>query len=244
MLSIIVPAYNEAHHIYHNLLRISEKVETVCGSYEIILVDDGSTDNTHDEALRAVEENSNIRPHRLEPNRGKGYAIKEGFRKSRKELVTFIDADLDIPPEQLQVLLDTFEKTKADVIIQSKRHPESIVNNFPLKRRILSRGYNQMLRILFQLPVTDTQVGIKLYRREVLEQIMPKLLVKRYAADVEQLLLAYKHGYTIAETPAHIEYKPAGDTIRAKDVFNIAWDTAAIFYRLKLKRYYDNGKRL
>jgi glycosyltransferase involved in cell wall biosynthesis len=239
-----VPAYNEGHHIYENLHNISQKVEEIGKSYEIILIDDGSIDNTHTAALRAADENSNIKPYRIEPNRGKGHAIKEGFRKSTKNLITFIDADLDIPPEQLQVLIETFEKTNADVIIQSKRHPESIVNNFPLKRQILSRGYNQMLKTLFQLPVTDTQVGIKLYKREVLEQIMPKLLVKRYAADVEQLLLAYKHGYTIAETPAHINYKPNGDVIGPKDIFHIAWDTAAIFYRFKIKRYYDNGKKL
>ena len=130
----------------------------------------------------------------------------------------------------------------ADVVIQSKRHPDSIVNGFPLKRKLLSRTYSLIIKALFRLPVGDTQVGAKMYHRDVLVKIMPKLLVKRYASDVEQLVLANKYGFSIMESPVHIDFNPSGDRMRMKDIFHIAWDTSAVFYRLNILKYYDRDE--
>jgi glycosyltransferase involved in cell wall biosynthesis len=242
MLSVIVPAYEEGHHIYRNLLRIHEELCTFCPDHEIIVVDDGSKDSTLSESRRAASEISKIKVVSSGVNMGKGNAIRLGFTHATKGLVTFIDGDLDIPPVQLKLLLDVFHKTYADVVIQSKHHPGSQVSGFPLKRQILSRSYSSLIKILYGLPVSDTQVGIKLFRREVLERVMPKMLVKRYAFDVEQLVLAHKYNFRIVECPVHIDFKPEGDNMKLKDIVKIAIDTAAIFYRLNILNYYDQGE--
>ena len=241
MLSVIIPAYNEGNHIYDNLLRINSELNHFCKDYEIIFVDDGSNDSTASEAKQAAEVIDNIEIVTYTKNGGKGHAFKEGFKKSSKDLITFLDADLDIPPQQIKPLLEKINETNADVVIQSKRHKDSVVNGFPIKRQYLSKSYNLIVKQMFHLPVSDTQVGIKLFKRKVLEMIMPKLLVKRYASDVEQLLLAYKYGFKIAECPVRINYNQAGDCMAMKDVFNIGWDTAAIYYRAHVLKYYDNA---
>jgi glycosyltransferase involved in cell wall biosynthesis len=123
------------------------------------------------EAVKASNQVETIKVVSYIKNNGKGHALKVGFNNSTKNLVTFLDGDLDIPPRQIKPLLNTFYETDADVVIQSKRHPNSAVNDYPLKRQFLSRSYNFMTKLLFNLPVSDTQVGIKLYRREVLDRI-------------------------------------------------------------------------
>ncbi len=239
MLSVVIPAYNEGHHIYNNLLRVHNQLEESRCEHEIIVVNDGSRDSTAEEAKKALEEVDVIKLVSYSKNMGKGYAIIEGIKNSSQELVTFLDGDLDIPPGQIKLLIDKLYETGADVVIQSKRHKKSIIEGYTFKRKFLSLSYNLIVRMLFNLPVSDTQVGLKLYRREVIDKILPKLLVKRYAADLEQLVLIRKYGYKIAECPVHIRYKPNGDTIGIRDIARIAWDTAAIYYRLNITKYYD-----
>jgi glycosyltransferase involved in cell wall biosynthesis len=241
MLSVIVPAYEEGHHIFRNLLKINDELCKYGIDYEIVLVDDGSTDSTSSEAQKAANISNKIKVITSDKNVGKGNAIRLGFKHSSKDLITFIDGDLDIPPTQIKPLLDAMSESGADVVIQSKRHPESVVNGFPLNRRILSRSYSYLIKFLYRLPVSDTQVGIKLYRREVLDKILPKVLVKRYAFDVEQLLLAHKYKFKIVECPVTIDFDPLGDNMKLKDIFHIAWDTAAIYYRLNILKYYNMG---
>ena len=238
MLSVIIPAYNEGPHIYENLLRIDNEVKNFCQSYEMIVVDDGSSDQTLSEARRAALEKSNIKVISYIGNRGKGYAVKKGFEAASREWVTFLDADLDIPPQRIKIMLDKVQETGADLVIQSKRHPESIVNGFPLKRKILSRSYNLLIKMLFNLPVSDTQVGVKLYRKNLINEIMPMLKAERFAADVEQLALAHRFGYKIKECPVHIDFNPSGDRMRPKDILNIACETFGIFCRINFLNYY------
>jgi len=96
------------------------------------------------------------------------------------------------------------------------------------------------VELLFQLPLRDTQTGLKLFRREVLKKVFPKVLVKRYAFDLELLVLAHHCGFSIAESPVIVEYRGKFGHIGLRSVFNIWWDTMAIFYRLHLKMHYDH----
>ncbi|WP_445475527.1 glycosyltransferase [Methanococcoides methylutens] len=242
MLSVIIPAYNEGHHICNNLLKINEELKIFCNSFEIIFVNDGSTDCTLEEAKKAAEQADTIRIVSYSKNQGKGHAIIEGYKAASKGLISILDADLDIHPRQIKPLLDKASETDADFVIQSKRHPDSNVKGFPLKRRFLSRSYNLTIKMLFDLPVSDTQVGVKLYRKHVVDTIMPMLSVKRYAADVEQLVIAHKHGYRIEECPVHIDFDPSGDRMKLNDILNIAKDTASIYYKLNFLDYYDLDK--
>jgi glycosyltransferase involved in cell wall biosynthesis len=236
-LSIIIPAYNEGKKIHYNLgnvIKHAQKLKNI--DYEIILVSDGSTDNTYENALK--HKSKKVKIYHYEHNQGKGYALKYGFNKSKGELIIFIDADGDLPPNQIQTLLDFMKTNKADVVVGSKRHPQSKVD-YPLKRRFYSRVYQLLIRILFSLKVRDTQVGLKLYKRKVLEKIMPKILVKRYAFGLETMVVANHYGFKITEAPVELKYNFSGTGINWKQIWNILVDTAAIFYRLKILYYYD-----
>lgn len=235
-LSVLMPMYNEELYAAASILETDEYFKKLNIDYEIIVVDDGSKDLTYVKALSVKKEH--IKIHKLSQNQGKGQALKEAFKISSGDLVMFLDGDLDIHPEQFKILFEIMQKENADVVIGSKRHPETVLH-YPWKRRILSIGYFFIVKVLFGLPLRDTQTGIKLFKREVLEKVFHKVLIKRYAFDLELLILAHHHGYKIAEAPVVVKYKGKFGHITLKTIFQIFWDTLAIFYRLRILRYYD-----
>ncbi len=238
MLSVIIPAYNEASNIEVVVREVKNTLEEITNDWEILVVDDGSKDSTYSRAKRLEGLfGDKIRALTYGENKGKGFALKYGFEHSSGDLVVFIDADMDLHPKQIKKFLEILEKTKADVVVGSKRHPKSKVN-YPLKRRLLSDIYFLIVRILFNLNVKDTQVGLKLFRREVLEDVMPRILVKRYAFDVEVLANAVRRGYKIVEAPIELNFNH-NSRINWKAIWLMFVDTMAIAYRMYIKRYYD-----
>jgi glycosyltransferase involved in cell wall biosynthesis len=235
-LSVLMPMYNEELHAAASILETDDYFKKLGIDYEIIVVDDGSKDLTYDKALSVKKEN--IKIHKLLYNQGKGQALREAFKISSGDLIMFLDGDLDIHPEQFKVLFKIMQKENADVVIGSKRHPETVLY-YPWKRRILSMGYFFIVKILFGLPLRDTQTGIKLFKREVLDKVFHKVLIKRYAFDLELLILAHHHGYKISEAPVVVKYRGKFGHITLKTIFQIFWDTMAIFYRLRILKYYD-----
>jgi len=180
---------------------------------------------------------------------GKGHAVRFGMAKAKGDIIGFIDAGLELEPNGLSMLLEHFEWYNADIIVGSKRHPASKVF-YPWQRKILSFGYQMVVRLLFGLKVRDTQVGMKFYRREVLEKVLPRVLVKTFAFDVEILSVAYYLGYRrIFEAPVELSMKFKGgvSTIASKGFVKTAWamlwDTAAVFYRLRILHYYDDKNK-
>jgi hypothetical protein len=126
----------------------------------------------------------------------------------------------------------------ADIVIGSKFHPNSVVN-YPLQRRIISMGYYLLIRFLFNLPCHDTQTGLKLFKTEVLRKVFPKILVKKFAFDLEVLVNAHHLGYKITEAPIFLNSQRRYGRIGLKSVFATFWDTLAVFYRMYILRYYD-----
>lgn len=240
-ISIIMPAYNEGPRIYDNIVETVRTMEELGLNHELIVVDDGSKDNTHQEANRAASRFANVQAVHYTNNGGKGNALKYGFRCVTGDLVAFLDADLDLHPRQIKTFLEYMEKYNADVVIGSKRHKLSQVD-YPLQRRILSTGYSLIIKMLFNLSVKDTQTGLKLFKREVLEEIFPKVLSKEYAFDLELLVNIHDRGYTIAEAPIVLNFQREFGRVGFADVKPIAIDTAAIFYRLRVLRHHDDPK--
>lgn len=240
VLSIVVPAYNEADTIEDTVERIDEQVRTRFGAFEIVVVNDGSDDGTGRVVETLQIARADVRTVSYSRNRGKGYALKQGCEEASGDYVLFLDADSELDPERLERFVDTMESEDADIVIGSKRHPDSDVD-YPLSRRVLSKGYSLMIAALFRLHVTDTQVGMKLFRKEVVDDVMPLVLVKEYAFDVEMLVLGEKFGYDIVEAPVDLEFS-GGSSVDWKAIARIAWDTAAVFYRLRILRYYDRVK--
>lgn len=178
-------------------------------------------------------------------NKGKGYAVRYGMAASSGGIIAFIDAGMDLNPNGLSMLLEHFEWYDADIIVGSKRHPASKVD-YPWQRRILSIGYQLLVRILFGLKVKDTQVGMKFYKRNVLEKVLPRLLIKRFAFDIEILSVANYLGYKrIYEAPVDIklDFKGSSTVTSHKFLRTVAlmvWDTLAVFYRLRIIKYYSD----
>lgn len=240
-ISVIMPAYNEARHIVSNLLEVVETLSSFEYNFEVIVVDDGSPDMTYLEAAKLLSTHPElIRVVHYEENQGKGNALICGTSFARGEYVVFLDADMDLHPSQLPVLFAIMDAEKADAVIGSKRHPASVVN-YPVRRRIYSSVYYTIIRLLFGLPVKDTQTGLKVFKREVLDRVFPRILVKRFAFDIEVLANAHHLGYKIVDAPVTLEFQRGSfGRIHLGDVFKIFVDTLAIFYRMHILKYYDS----
>lgn len=244
MLSVIVPAYKQERTIKRDL----ENINTVLSKglrdydYEIICVVDGKVDRTWQQVCKVKSPKVKVVGYKT--NKGKGYAVRYGMFRCKGNLVSFLDAGMDISPKGIMMLMSHLEWYNADIIVGSKRHPVSRVN-YPLRRYIYSIGYHLIVRVLFGLPLRDTQSGIKIFKCEVLQKILPRLLVKKYAMDIEMLAVAWYLGYRrIYEAPIEVTFDNQTSNISHGTVYHMFLETLAVFYRLKILRYYrDKNKR-
>jgi len=238
-LSVIVPAYREGQHIAQNLWRLLSELDGLGITFEVIVVSDGNTDNTVPEAESVVSPNIKVVEYNV--NMGKGYALRCGVSRSSGELITFIDADMELDPRYIKPFLAVMDGFDCDAVIGSKRHPMSSLH-YPLFRRFQSWVYQLIIRMLFHLKVRDTQTGLKLFKRQVLEEVLPLLAIKRFAFDLELLVVARTLGYKkVMEAPVELNYK-FQSTADLKATWNVLWDTAAIFYRLHFLRFYAHQR--
>ncbi len=239
LLSVIMPAYRLAGAIAGNVRHVRDLLAGWI-PFEIVVVDDGSGDGTA-EAIRAVAEESpeTVRPLMLEENGGKGNAVRRGFYFSRGTHVLLLDADLDLLPECIPGFFDVMLRDGADIVIGSKRHPDSQID-YPFMRRLASRVYYGIVKLLVGLPVTDTQTGMKLFRREALQWSFDRMLVKRFAFDLEMLSIAHEHGFKVSEAPIRMHFGDKMGALSFSAVRSVMTDTLAIFYRLRLIRYYQH----
>jgi glycosyltransferase involved in cell wall biosynthesis len=243
LISVIVPAFKQEKTIKKDLTRIKNVLDKIRYDYELICVADGKQDNTYKNACKL--QSDKIKVVGYDSNKGKGYAVRYGMARAKGGYVAFIDAGMDIDPNGISMIVEHMEWYDADIIIGSKRHPASQVE-YPLVRKIYSTGYQIGLKILFGLNVKDTQAGLKIFKREVLVDVLPRLLVKRFAFDIELLAVARRLGYKkIFEAPIKIDPERFifSSTIKRKTIIEVLVDTLAVFYRLVILRYYDNGSK-
>lgn len=240
-LSVIVPAYREGRRIYNNLVRLVGELDKLDVPYEVIVVSDGNTDSTVSEAKRFSSPAVKVFDYPM--NVGKGFALSLGVSQSTGSLVTFIDADMELDPATIGTFVQVMRTSECDGVIGSKRHPESKVR-YPKFRRLQSAIYQLLTRLLFDLRVRDTQTGLKLFRRQVLAEALPLLAIKKFAFDLELLVVARYLGYrNIVEAPITLEYR-FESTVNLRSAWQVLWDTAAIFYRLRVLRYYQHQRHL
>jgi len=238
-VSVVMPAYNESSHIDQSLRVTAETLASFGWDFEIIIVDDGSQDGTWRVARRtSTDFPDRIRVVTYDRNRGKGGALAAGTRFARGRYIVFLDADMDLHPEQIPLFFDILEQSGGDVVIGSKRHRQSNVS-YPLTRRFYSFCYYTLVRFMFGLPVKDTQTGLKLFRAEVLHQCLPRLMTTGFAFDIELLANAHRLGYRILEAPVTLNFQRQKGRISPRDVLRIGWDTIAIAWRMRVLRRYD-----
>ena len=229
----MIPAYNEEVFIEDTLGTLDLVVRDKKLQYEIVVVDDGSQDNTFMKALRYARINGHVRVIRYPQNAGKGYAVKTGFMNATGDIVIFIDGDMEIDLNIISQYVEALEH--ADIAIATKWHPKSAVT-MTLGRKIMSRSFNVLFRILIGLNLKDTQVGLKVMKRSAFNNIFPRLAVKRYAFDVELLAVAHLYCLKIVEMPVRIKL---ASSFKAKEVWRMFVDLLGIAYRLRVIRWYQ-----
>jgi dolichyl-phosphate beta-glucosyltransferase len=197
----VVPAYNEQRRLPESVRKILAWMRAHPDAGELILVDDGSRDDTAALARRFAAEDERVRAISYWPNGGKGYAIRRGVLEARPgHAVLVTDADLSTPIDDLPLLLDALRDH--DVVIGSRAMALSrIGEQQALHRRLMGKAFNRIMRSLTGLPFPDTQCGFKLFRPEAAKRVFAEATIDRFAYDVEALLIADRLRYSIGEIP-------------------------------------------
>lgn len=231
-LSIVIPAYNEEKRIQRTLENILQYCEKHQYNYEILVVNDGSTDKTT-EIVQSIRDkqrlNKYLRIIENAQNRGKGYCVKQGFLEAQGDWILFTDADLSTPIEELELF---FRYTiNYPVVIGSRNLPMSrIVVKQPFLRSTLGKIFPFFVRCFLLPEITDSQCGFKLFRKDVAKRIAEKQLLDGFCFDAEQLFLAKKWRYAIKEVPVswandeRSKVRLFSDPLRMFfDIFRIRW---------------------
>src|SRR5690242_2257609 len=199
--SIIIPAYNESERLAISLPKVLDYVNAKALQAEIIVVNDGSSDDTADVVKRFSVSHPDVRLLDNPGNQGKGYSVRNGMLNARGEVLLFTDADLSSPIAEAAKLFTALDRG-ADVAIGSRWVDPSLqFQRQPLKRRIMSRTFNLYLRVLLGFSYRDTQCGFKAFTRRAAHLIFPQQQITRWGFDAEILYLAHRFHLKVAEVP-------------------------------------------
>jgi dolichol-phosphate mannosyltransferase len=231
-LSFVIPAYNEEGSIEDALGTLDETVKSKKLQYEIVVVDDGSKDKTLSKAMTYASKNGHVKVVSYTKNLGKGYAVKKGFMQAVGEVVIFVDSDLDINLKGISRYVEALQH--GDIVIASKWHPQSVVE-MPLVRRLLSRGFNLLVRLMTGVKLRDTQAGLKAMKKSALKSVFPRLSVERYAFDVELLIVANLYGLKVVEMPVDLQVQAL---FSLREMCRMFIDLLGIAYRLRVTHWY------
>ncbi|HUO16456.1 MAG TPA: dolichyl-phosphate beta-glucosyltransferase, partial [Verrucomicrobiae bacterium] len=199
--SIVIPAYNESARLGGTLEKVLAYVHSQGWNAEVIIVNDGSRDNTAEIAGQFAEKDAIVRIVNNSGNRGKGYSVRNGMLHSRGRIVIFSDADLSSPIEEAAKLMDALE-SGADIAIGSRwLRAETQTQRQPLHRQIMGRVFNLLLRSTLGLKFKDTQCGFKAFKQRAAQTIFPLQKIERWGFDPEILFLARKFGFRVEEVP-------------------------------------------
>ena len=218
-ISLVIPAYNEKDIIADTVRAAVARLESISPDYELIVVDDGSTDGTCD-LIRPME-GGRLRLLRHSPNRGKGAAVRAGVLAAAGDYIFCTDADLAYGLENIPSMLAKLEDTGCDLVIGSRRLNGHGYQGYPLLRLISSKGFALIVRIFSGLPY-DTQCGIKGYRREAARALFSRCATDGFAFDFEILLRARRAGMAVEQEAVTI-MNHQGSTV------NILPDSARMF---------------
>jgi glycosyltransferase involved in cell wall biosynthesis len=237
-LTLVVPFYNPGPGFARRVADCVEVLGATGLTFEILAVSDGSTDHSEDSLPHLSSET--LRVLQLEESQGNGAALREGLLQGRGRYLGFLNSDGALSPNLLMEFAKVVHEEGPDIAFGSKRHPESKVAYPPL-RRLFSFSYEQLTRLLFRAPLRDTQTGIKVIRRDVLIAVLPSMVEKNFGFDLELFVVAREMGYSdFVEIPVEIDAK-FPSTVSVKSVRGLLWDTLAIFYRLRILRYYERA---
>jgi dolichyl-phosphate beta-glucosyltransferase len=229
-LSVVVPCYNEEARLTESLAGARSFLEARDSKFELILVDDGSSDGTAAVIRQAEREHEDVRPVLLCPNRGKGRALAEGVKASRGDLVLLSDADFSTPLDELGKLEEVI-LGGADIAFGSRAAPGAREVDQPFHRRAMGKAFNRMVQVLLLPGIWDTQCGFKLFRGEVARRLFVDLVTDGFAFDVEILHRARGAGYEIREVPVRWINSGASKVSPVQDSAEMLRDLLRIRFR-------------
>jgi len=203
-LSIVIPAFDEQARLGDGLRKIQAYILEEKLNAELIVVDDGSTDNTSEVARGVLAEDPDVLSQviRYEQNRGKGYAVRTGLKAAQGAVALFSDADLSTPIEELPKLIDPIIRKEFEVILGSRALDRSLIGTHqPWKREQGGKVVNFIIRTMSRLPFSDTQCGFKAFNMEKFRPLLDLMTIDRFGFDVELLFVANYHGLRLREVP-------------------------------------------
>lgn len=236
-LSVVIPAYNEESRLPVTLNSVHSFLVATNADFELIVVNDGSTDNTVGVVEEFAKHHAGIRLMSYGANKGKGYAVKTGVLASEGDLVLIDDADGNAPIEELSRLRDAID-SGADIAIGSRNKPDSdTVIKALAYRTVMGNTFNRIVQTLLLPGVYDSQCGFKLFKRQCAHDIFTASLVTGYAFDVEVLYIAKLHGYTISEVPVNWHAVPGSKVNVVVDSIKMLIEVTNIWLRSATGKY-------
>ncbi len=238
-LTIVLPCYNEGATITRSLATLESwfGVEP-----DVLVVDDGSTDDTVEQVRAYARAHPNVRVHHLPHNGGKGEAVQAAAPLAQGRYVLIIDADLAYDRESVERVLARLPS--ADVVVGNRRHDGSRYSvpvrlfGFLYRRHLIGLAFNACLRAVLPIQLRDTQCGLKAFRRDALAQIAPCLTIRRFAFDVDLLLVARGLGLTVADEPVRVTYDSARSSVSLlQNAIVVSWDLVRMVARRAAGRY-------
>ena len=236
-VDLFIPVLNEEKILVKNV----QTLERFLGkqknwNWKIIILDNGSTDQTYSLASQLNKKNKKIKPIHI-PQKGRGGALKQGFMKSKAEVRCYIDVDLSTDLKALPKLVNAIAKEKYDIAIASRLMPKSKVEGRSFLRELLSRGYNFLVQLLFPgFKVKDMQCGCKAVNPRVARRLLPHVQNKKWFFDSELLLLAYHWEARIAEIPVYWKDDPDSRVKIARTILAMLLGLLSLRFRKRPKR--------
>lgn len=198
-LSLILPCYNEAEHINKSVPKIISVLENSKHSYELILIDDKSTDNTAELMRKLCKQNPKIRLYFHDKNQGRGATVTEGLKLAKGEIAGFIDIDLEISPGYIPEIVSKLKGDKTDVVVGRRYYPFGFFSINNLMRFLSTKTYSFIVKNILKLPIHDTESGYKFFKKNKILKILPKIKDKHWFWDTEIVARSISEGLRVEE---------------------------------------------
>ena len=242
-LSVVIPAYNEAGRLPRTLREVLDHLARAGRRAEVIVVDDGSTDETATRVLEAAAADPRVRLLKLPKNQGKGYAVRAGVLSAEGGRILFADADGATPFAELERLERVLD-VGADVAIGSRNVPSASTEvRKNMWRHLAGRTFHQMVKLLSVRGIADTQCGFKLFTQKAARDLFGRARLDRFAFDVEILLIAYRRGYSVVEVPVNWTHQPGSRINVVSDGLRMVADLLRVRTWM-LAGAYDGGRSM
>lgn len=236
-ISIIVPSYNESHIIEKTLINIVEYFNKQSFDYQVIVVDDGSTDKTRECVRKFCSSHKNIEVLENNSNRGKGYAVRKGILHGEGDYLLFMDADLATPLSEFEKFRPKIFLKKPIIVGSRKMNGANIIQHQPFLREAMGKVFTFLTNFILGCRLTDYTCGFKIFSKIAAKDLFSKQITERWAYDAEIMFLANKYGYPIEEIPVTWSNKPNTKVKLLKDAINSLFELILIRYNYLKGRY-------